>query len=65
MIGTYQHIVAYKWIPEWLGEELDKYKGYDPSVDPQIEQFFQTAAMRFGNISNTLHSIIIFLSFKC
>jgi len=48
VIGTYQHIVVNKWLPEWLGEELDEYKGYDPSVDPQIEQFFQTAAMRFG-----------------
>jgi Animal haem peroxidase len=23
--------------------------GYDPSVDPQIDQFFQTSAMRFGH----------------
>ncbi|ODN05836.1 Dual oxidase 1, partial [Orchesella cincta] len=49
VIATYQHLVIYKWIPEWLGEELDEYRGYDPSVDPQIEQFFQTAAMRFGH----------------
>lgn len=49
MIGTYQHIVMYDWIPEWLGESMDEYKNYDPSIDPQIEQFFQTAAMRFGH----------------
>jgi len=49
VIGTYQSIVMYNWLPEWLGEELPEYKEYDPTVDPQIEQFFQTAAMRFGH----------------
>ncbi|CAL8138364.1 unnamed protein product [Orchesella dallaii] len=49
VIATYQHLVVNKWLPEWLDEELDEYKGYNPSVDPQIEQFFQTAAMRFGH----------------
>jgi dual oxidase len=49
VIGTYQHIAVNDWLPEWLGEPLKNYEGYDPSVDPQIEQFFQTAAMRFGH----------------
>lgn len=39
----------YDWIPEWLGDSLGEYEKYDPSIDPQIEQFFQTAAMRFGH----------------
>ncbi|OXA56851.1 Dual oxidase 2 [Folsomia candida] len=49
VIGTYQNIVMYDWIPEWLGDSLGEYEKYDPSIDPQIEQFFQTAAMRFGH----------------
>lgn len=48
VIATYQHLVIDEWLPEWLGEKLDDYQKYDPSIDPQIEQFFQTAAMRFG-----------------
>ncbi|XP_046428297.1 dual oxidase-like [Neodiprion fabricii] len=49
VIASQQHIVVEEWLPEWLGSNLEPYKGYDPSVDPQIDQFFQAAAFRFGH----------------
>ncbi|XP_069693033.1 dual oxidase-like [Periplaneta americana] len=49
VIASQQHIVVNTWLPEWLGEELDPYKEYNPSMDPQIDQFFQAAAFRFGH----------------
>lgn len=49
VIATHQHIVVDKWLPVWLGKELPAYSGYDPSIDPQIDQFFQAVAMRFGH----------------
>ncbi|PNF15893.1 Dual oxidase 2 [Cryptotermes secundus] len=49
VIASQQHIVINEWLPEWLGRKLDTYKGYDPSTDPQIDQFFQAAAFRFGH----------------
>ncbi|XP_043256112.1 dual oxidase 2-like [Colletes gigas] len=49
VIATQQHIVTNEWLPEWLGNELPKYNGYNPNIDPQIEQFFQAAAFRFGH----------------
>ncbi|XP_015439624.1 PREDICTED: dual oxidase-like [Dufourea novaeangliae] len=49
VIATQQHIVTNKWLPQWLGTNLLPYNGYDPSIDPQIDQFFQAAAFRFGH----------------
>ncbi|XP_008543644.1 dual oxidase isoform X1 [Microplitis demolitor] len=49
VIASQQKIVVYEWLPQWLGMDLPNYKGYDPSVDPQIDQFFQSAAFRFGH----------------
>ncbi|XP_031836587.1 dual oxidase 1-like isoform X2 [Nomia melanderi] len=49
VIATQQHIVTNEWLPEWLGKKLPKYTGYNPTIDPQIDQFFQAAAFRFGH----------------
>jgi len=49
VIASQQHIVVNEWLPAWLGTGLDVYKGYNPSIDPQIDQFFQAAAFRFGH----------------
>ncbi|KAK9695605.1 Ferric reductase like transmembrane component [Popillia japonica] len=50
VIATYQHIVVDEWIPTWLNQDsLPEYVKYDPSINPQIDQFFQAAAFRFGH----------------
>ncbi|XP_059487238.1 dual oxidase 2-like [Neocloeon triangulifer] len=49
LIATHQRIVIYEWLPAWLSSQLPEYKGYNPAIDPQIDQFFQTSAMRFGH----------------
>nr|CAD7458660.1 unnamed protein product [Timema tahoe] len=49
VIASHQHIVVNEWLPLWLGKELPPYAGYNPSIDPQIDQFFQSAAFRFGH----------------
>ncbi|XP_026827307.1 dual oxidase 2 isoform X2 [Ooceraea biroi] len=49
VIATQQHIVVNEWLPSWLGSNLSAYNGYNPNIDPQIDQFFQSAAFRFGH----------------
>ncbi|XP_057662401.1 dual oxidase 2-like [Diorhabda carinulata] len=50
VIATQQRIYVYEWLPVFLNNDiLSQYKGYDISVNPQIDQFFQSAAFRFGH----------------
>ncbi|XP_064475298.1 dual oxidase 2-like [Ornithodoros turicata] len=49
VIAIHQHIIVNDWLPEWLGESLPKYEGWDSSIDPGIATEFQSAAMRFGH----------------
>lgn len=49
VIATQQNIIVYEWLPSLLGKSLKPYAGYDPSVNPQIDHFFQSAAFRFGH----------------
>lgn len=60
VVGIYQKIVFYDWLPRWLKIENDNqtffdlsaripYRGYDPTVHPGITHEFQTSAMRFGH----------------
>lgn len=50
VIASHQHIVLEEWLPAWVNMTgFPPYKGYDPSINPQIDQFFQSAAFRFGH----------------
>jgi dual oxidase len=49
VIAVQQNIIMYEWLPAWLGVEPEKYKGYDPTINPQVAVIFQSAAMRFGH----------------
>ncbi|CAH1153484.1 unnamed protein product [Phaedon cochleariae] len=49
VIATQQRVVVKEWLPILLQETLPPYKKYDASIDPQIDQFFQSAAFRFGH----------------
>lgn len=44
-----QNIIAYEYIPAFLGESLPEYTGYKVDVHPGISHVFQTAAFRFGH----------------
>ena len=51
--AEYQNIVYSEFLPSLLGSNtVTSYKGYNPSVSPQISEEFATSAYRFG------HSII-------
>ena len=50
LIAQWQHIIYSEYLPKILGKDyLDKYSGYDPSVDATISNVFATAAFRFGH----------------
>ncbi|XP_017767878.1 PREDICTED: dual oxidase-like [Nicrophorus vespilloides] len=50
VIATQQHIIMDEWLPSWIDpSHIPAYRSYDASIDPQIDQFFQAAAFRFGH----------------
>lgn len=51
VIASQQQIIFYEWLPEFLHDSMNEstYKAYNPTIDPQIEQLFQSAAFRFGH----------------
>ncbi|XP_071953912.1 dual oxidase 2-like isoform X2 [Antedon mediterranea] len=54
VIGTYQKLVWYEWLPAFLNMdeaemEENAYDGYKPYIHPQVSHIFQSAAMRFGH----------------
>ncbi|XP_006818582.2 dual oxidase-like, partial [Saccoglossus kowalevskii] len=49
VVGTYQKIVVYDWLPSWLNDTLPDYSGYQSALHPGITHEFQSAAMRFGH----------------
>jgi peroxidase len=53
--AEYQNIIYQEYLPLLLGPVLGPYRGYDPTVNPQVTQEFSTAAFRMGHseISDT------------
>ncbi len=50
VIGEMQAITYNEWLPSLLGKgAIEKYTGYDPTVNPGISNEFATAAFRFGH----------------
>ncbi|CAG0912911.1 unnamed protein product, partial [Notodromas monacha] len=49
VIASMQNIIAYEFLPAFLGENLSEYVGYKPDVHPGISHVFQAAAFRFGH----------------
>jgi dual oxidase len=45
-IASLQNIIAYEYLPAFLGEELAPYTGYKADVHPGISHVFQSAAFR-------------------
>ena len=48
-IATLQNIIAYEYLPAFLGSPLPPYSGYNPFTHPGISHEFQSAAFRFGH----------------
>ncbi|MCA9192376.1 MAG: hypothetical protein KDB03_11460 [Planctomycetales bacterium] len=50
VIAEIQSITYNEWLPAILGRNgIDRYAGYDSSVNPQLSNEFSTAAFRFGH----------------
>ncbi|XP_066998293.1 dual oxidase [Anabrus simplex] len=49
VIATLQNIIAYEYLPAFLGENLPPYTGHKPDVHPGVSHVFQSAAFRFGH----------------
>jgi len=47
--GFFQNIIAYEYVPAFLGQELPAYTGYKLDVHPGISHVFQSSAFRFGH----------------
>jgi hypothetical protein len=50
-IAVYQSFVEEKYVPTLLGKPLEPYVGYDPSVDPSIDEYFAALSFRYAHTS--------------
>ncbi|XP_072881154.1 dual oxidase 2-like [Hemitrygon akajei] len=49
VIGTFQRILFYEWLPAFIGGSVSPYRGYKKYIDPSISPEFQAAAIRIMN----------------
>lgn len=49
VIASIQNIIAYEYLPAFIGTKLPEYTGYKQDVHPGVTHAFQSAAFRFGH----------------
>jgi len=49
VIGTYQKMVLYNYFPAITGDTLGSYSGYDPTINPAIDEFFGAVSYRYAH----------------
>lgn len=49
VIGTYQKIIAINYVSGLLGTTLGPYGGYDPNIDPSVDEFFAAVSYRYAH----------------
>jgi hypothetical protein len=50
VIALMQHFYETEYIPMLLGSpNIDPYSGYDPTLDPSVDFFFNTVSLRYGH----------------
>jgi hypothetical protein len=54
VIALIQHLTFSEYLPLLLGVPMPDYQGYNPSLFPNVENFFSSVSMRFAhaNIKN-------------
>merc|ERR1719204_2643120 len=48
-IATLQNIIAYEYLPAFVGQSLPPYQAYRPELHPGISHVFQSAGFRYGH----------------
>mmetsp|Transcript_35416 Transcript_35416/g.85880 ORF Transcript_35416/g.85880 Transcript_35416/m.85880 type:complete len:1612 (-) Transcript_35416:38-4873(-) len=49
VIGTYQKMILYNYFPAITGDTLGWYSGYDPNVNPAIDEFFGAVSYKYAH----------------